>query len=66
MKKVHDRLQGETWHTMKDKLIPISYSKSLNGHVRGIYKDPRTGFIYSHWLNDEEIEELKKNLVEVK
>jgi hypothetical protein len=63
MTKIRERLQGKDWKSYKDKLVMICCSKNVNGHVKGIYKDPKTGFNYSHWLSDEEIENLEKSLV---
>ena len=63
MSKVRQRLQGKDWEFYKDKLVMICCSKNINGHVRGIYIDPKTGFKYLHWLSDNEIKELCKDLI---
>ena len=55
-KKERTRLQGEAWHTLKDKLTPCSYFVEDNGHIKGIFKDD-AGNQYIHWLNDQEIED---------
>ena len=56
MKNVHKRLQGAEWHNMKDSLTLVKLQHSKNKkHVKGFYKDSE-GKIYSHWLNDEEIQ----------
>lgn len=57
-KKERTRLQGESWHTLKDKLTPCNYYTEENGHVKGIFKDD-AGNQYIHWLNDQEIEEYR-------
>ena len=56
-KKERTRLQGESWHTLKDKLTPCNYYTEENGHVKGIFKDD-AGNQYIHWLNDQELEDL--------
>jgi len=61
MKRIFPRLQGLEWHNMKESLILIRYRKSINGHIKGIYKD-KFDNKYTHWLNDEEIEELSNNI----
>ena len=55
-KKERTRLQGEAWHTLKDKLTPCNYYTEENGHVKGIFKDD-AGNQYIHWLNDQELED---------
>lgn len=50
------RLQGAKYHSMKDKLIPIAYSKTKAGNICMYYKG---GF--SHYLNDEEKLVFKPN-----
>ena len=63
MNKIRQRLQGKDWEFYKDKLTMICCFKNINGNVKGIYKDPKTGFKYSHWLSDNEIKELCKELI---
>ena len=63
-KHIRQRLQGADWAFYKDKLTMVCCSKNVNGHVKGLYKDPRTGFYYSHWLSDKEIEKMSKKLVD--
>lgn len=43
------RLQGEAYHSVKDKLIPIEYSVTTNGNICVYYKKG-----LKHYLNDEE------------
>lgn len=62
-KKIRERLQGKDWKFYKNKLIMVCCSKNINGHVKGIYKDLHTGFYYSHWLNDKEIEKIGEKLL---
>lgn len=57
MKKVTKRLQGIEWHRMKNELCLVKYIRNDNSHVKGFYKD-KDGNVYSHWLNDDEIEAL--------
>ena len=59
MKKVFKRLQGEDWHKLKENLKPFKYITNEKGHVKGFYKS-EDGKVYSHWLNDIEILELKE------
>ena len=65
MSKVKARLQGTEWKALKDKLVMIKYFRNANGHIKGIYKDPSTKSIYTHWLNDNEIIELNKYIVRI-
>lgn len=51
------RLQGEEWHKIKNELRLVKYIKNNKNHVKGIYKD-KLGNKYSHWLNDDEIENI--------
>ena len=53
------RIQGFEWHKIKNELKLIKTFKNENNHVKGIYKD-NLGNKYTHWLNDEEIEDLFK------
>lgn len=62
-KRIRERLQGKDWEFYKDKLVMVCYSKNANGHIKGIYEDLQTGFYYSHWLNDKEIEKINKKLL---
>lgn len=50
------RLQGAEYHAIKDKLIPIEYSKTSAGNICVYYKG---GF--KHYLNDEEKSTFKIN-----
>jgi len=56
------RLQGLSFHTMKPKLKPVSYSESSNGHIRIEYINDH-GFRFCHWLNNEEKLEFDKNSI---
>ena len=58
MKKLK-RLQGKEWHKIKNQLKLIKYIKNKNNHIKGIYKD-NLGDKYTHWLNDDEINNLFK------
>ena len=55
----YKRLQREEWHRLKHKLKLKEYYFNKNGHVKGFYVDDK-GIIYTHWLNNEEIIELKE------
>lgn len=55
-KKEFPRLQGEAWHALKHTLTPCDYMVNDNNHIKGFYKDD-SGKIYTHWLNDQEIED---------
>lgn len=59
----YKRLQREEWHKLKYKLKLKEYYFNKNGHVKGFYVDDK-GIIYTHWLNNEEIEALKKEIGE--
>ena len=56
----YKRLQREEWHDVKNKLKLKKYYFNKNGHVKGFYVDDK-GTIYTHWLNNEEIIELKES-----
>ena len=56
----YKRLQREEWHNLKHKLKLKEYYFNKNGHVKGFYFDDK-GTIYTHWLNNEEIAELKES-----
>lgn len=58
MKKVYKRLQGDEWKDLRSTLTLFKYLKNTNGHIKGFYKD-KNGKIYSHWLSDNEILNLK-------
>ena len=64
MKQPLPRLQGAEWRNKKHELTPIKYIENQNGHIKGIYKD-KEGKKYTHWLNDDEIEELKEGEINV-
>lgn len=49
------RLQGAEFHSIKQNLVFVGYSESINGHIRvelrhKLDKKPK----YYHWLNPEE------------
>ena len=56
------RLQRWLWHKMKLSLIPVyeEFFTNSKGHVCGYYADMKTGQIYYHWLNNDEIDEYNK------
>lgn len=56
------RLQGTAWHNKKSELTNLFYSKNVNGHIKGFYKDS-SGVRYTHWLNDEELVELFSGVI---
>ena len=56
----YKRLQGKEWHNLKDKLKLKKYIVNKNGNIKGFYIDDN-GTIYTHWLNNEEIENLKES-----
>ncbi len=58
IKKNYKRLQGLEWQELKDKLKPLKYIKNKNGNIKGFYKDKEGNNVYTHWLNDEEINNL--------
>lgn len=53
----YTRLQGKTWKMLKYNMTLIKYYINDEGRVKGIYHDQFRNK-YSHWLNDEEIQEL--------
>lgn len=59
MRKVIERLQGSRWHNVKKDLILVEYMENQNGHIKGYYVS-KEGKIYSHWLNDDEIRDMKE------
>lgn len=58
--KKYKRLQRQEWHNLKDKLKLKKYIINKNGNIKGFYVDDN-GIIFTHWLNDEEIIELKES-----
>lgn len=55
------RLQGPRWYAMKNNLFMVDYEINEKGHIKGYYKEKdRDGYLYSHWLSNEEIKEFKK------
>ena len=56
----YKRLQGEEWHNLKDKLKLKKHIVNKNGNIKGFYADDN-GTIFTHWLNDNEIVELKES-----
>ena len=60
--KHYTRLQGAEWHGMKDKLKLVGYKANKDedrSYIKGFYKDDK-GNVFTHWMNDREIEEFKK------
>ena len=55
----YKRLQGQEWHNLKDKLKLKKYIVNKNGNIKGFYVN-ENGTIFTHWLNNEEIIELKE------
>lgn len=47
---------------MKLSLMPVyeEFFTNSKGHVCGYYVDMKTGQIYYHWLNNDEIDEYNK------
>lgn len=61
MKKVYTRMQGNEWHSMKHNMTLLNYKINKNGRIKGFYKD-RNGALYIHWMNDQEIKELRETI----
>ena len=58
------RLQKMEWNKLKSQLTLTHYCISRNGHVKGFYQDLKTKKRFTHWLNDNEIANLKKNNIQ--
>lgn len=55
----YKRLQGKEWHNIKNELTLIKFVVNKKGHIKAYYRD-KQGNTLTHWLNNEEIEEVKK------